>query len=171
MRGELITSLSMIPYGEVVEIEQELIEEGLPVEDVLKLCDVHSSVLNGLVDLSAAQHIPAGHPIDVMLKENQALNAIVTECLDAFAILPQVDEAGLESYLLNLIGLFNQLIDVDKHYLRKEYLAFPYLEKAGITGPPKVMWGKHDEIRELLKGSLEILRTPGYFQRRPGCFD
>ncbi|MCK5079311.1 MAG: DUF438 domain-containing protein, partial [Bacteroidales bacterium] len=29
------------------------------------------------------------------------------------------------------------------------------------TGPPKVMWGKHDEIREQLKGSLEILNTPG----------
>jgi hypothetical protein len=49
---------------------------------------------------------------------------------------------------------------VDKHYLRKEYLLFPYLEQAGITGPPKVMWGKHDEIRDLLRGSLEILKTP-----------
>lgn len=28
---------------------------------------------------------------------------------------------------------------------------FPFLEKAGITGPPKVMWGKHDETRVLLK--------------------
>ena len=52
-------------------------------------------------------------------------------------------------------------MDVDKHYLRKEYLLFPYLEKGGVTGPPKVMWGKHDEIRDLLKGSLEVLKTPG----------
>jgi hypothetical protein len=36
-------------------------------------------------------------------------------------------------------------------------LLFPYLEKAGITGPPKVMWGKHDEIRDMLKGSIETL--------------
>jgi len=28
-----------------------------------------------------------------------------------------------------------------------------------ITGPPKVMWGKHDEIRELIKGSIEVLET------------
>jgi uncharacterized protein len=58
-----------------------------------------------------------------------------------------------------LRGLYNQLFDVDKHYRRKEYLLFPYLESHGITGPPKVMWGKHDEIRELLKGSIEILET------------
>jgi DUF438 domain-containing protein len=161
VRQELLANLSQIPYGEVVEVEQELIEEGLPVEEVLRLCDAHSAVLNGLVDLSATQQVPPGHPIDVMLEENKALMAVVAECRSAFAALPQVDETGLEPYLLNLTGLFNQLIDVDKHYLRKEYLAFPYLEKAGITGPPKVMWGKHDEIREQLKGSLEILKTPG----------
>ena len=55
--------------------------------------------------------------------------------------------------------MFNKLFDVDKHYQRKEYLLFPYLEKVGITGPPKVMWGKHDEIRELIAGGIEVLQT------------
>jgi DUF438 domain-containing protein len=57
--------------------------------------------------------------------------------------------------------LFNQLFDVDKHYQRKEYLIFPYLENKGITGPPKVMWGKHDEIREQIKGGIELLKVDG----------
>lgn len=42
---------------------------------------------------------------------------------------------------------------MDKHYRRKEYLMFPFLEKHGITGPPKEMWGKHDETRKLLKAA------------------
>jgi hypothetical protein len=50
-------------------------------------------------------------------------------------------------------------MDVDKHYQRKEYLIFPYLEQEGITGPPKVMWGKHDEIRDQIKGAIEVLET------------
>jgi len=29
-----------------------------------------------------------------------------------------------------------------------------------ITGPPKVMWGKHDEIRDQLKGCISLLREP-----------
>lgn len=41
LRQELMDSLSQIPYGEVVEVEQELISEGLPEEEVLKLCDAH----------------------------------------------------------------------------------------------------------------------------------
>lgn len=36
---------------------------------------------------------------------------------------------------------------------------FPFLEKHLITGPPKVMWGKHDEVRELLKDSHKALTT------------
>jgi len=64
VRKELIDSLENIPYGEVVEVEQELIEEGLPQEEVLKLCDIHSAVLQGNVDLSAAADIPDGHPVD-----------------------------------------------------------------------------------------------------------
>jgi len=46
----------------------------------------------------------------------------------------------------------NLLWHVDKHYSRKENLIFPYLEKYGITAPPKVMWGVDDEIRAEIKG-------------------
>lgn len=160
VRQELIQVLGTIPYGEVVEVEQQLLEEGLPQEEVLRLCDVHSAVLEGHVDLSASKTIPAGHPVDVLMQENRALKKVTDEASEALASLSNRDATEQKATILELIGLFNQLIDVDKHYQRKEYLLFPYLEKAGVTGPPKVMWGKHDEIRELLNGSLEILKTP-----------
>lgn len=160
VRQQLLVSLSNIPYGEVVEVEQELISEGLPEEEVLKLCDAHSSVLEGRVDLSASKTIPEGHPVDVMLEENKALKQVAGSVLFTISALEDVKEDELEETVLQLKAGFNQLIDVDKHYQRKEYLVFPYLENIGITGPPKVMWGKHDEIRELLKGSIEVLNTP-----------
>ena len=158
---ELVQTLGTIPYGEVVEVEQELLAEGLPQEEVLKLCDIHSSVLEGNVDLSAAKAIPEGHPIDVLLQENRAVMAVVRQTRTQLEAVEETAEAELQAAILGLIALFNQLIDVDKHYLRKEYLLFPYLEGTGVTGPPKVMWGKHDEIRDLLKGSFEVLKTPG----------
>jgi DUF438 domain-containing protein len=161
VQQELIQTLGTIPYGEVVEVEQELLEEGLPQEEVLKLCDIHSAVLEGNVDLSAAKAIPEGHPVDILTQENRALTAVIDEANAQLAALDKIDDTELQTTTLNLIALYNQLIDVDKHYLRKEYLLFPYLEKTGVTGPPKVMWGKHDEIRDLLKGSLEVLKTAG----------
>jgi len=159
VREELLESLGSIPYGEVVEVEQELIAEGLPEEEILKLCDAHSAVLQGNVDLSVSKKIPAGHPVDVLIQENRAIKSVTDEASTLLSSLDNTEENNLKDLILNLTGLFNQMIDVDKHYQRKEYLLFPYLEKIGVTGPPKVMWGKHDEIRELLNGSLEILRT------------
>ena len=161
VQQELVQTLGAIPYGEVVEVEQELLQEGLPQEEVLKLCDIHSAVLEGNVDLSTAKSIPEGHPVDVLVQENKALAAVIDQANARLATLDKIDGVELPATTLELIALFNQLIDVDKHYLRKEYLLFPYLEQVGVTGPPKVMWGKHDEIRDLLKGSLEVLKTPG----------
>lgn len=160
VKQELLFSLSKIPYGEVVEVEQELISEGLPEEEVLRLCDAHSAVLEGRVDLSSYKSIPDGHPVDVLIHENEALRLVVKNVETQLEQLEPISEDKLSEVLLQLKGYYNQLIDVDKHYQRKEYLIFPYLEKMGITGPPKVMWGKHDEIRELLNGSLEILNMP-----------
>lgn len=160
VREELIESLKNIPYGEVVEVEQELMQEGLPEEEVLKLCDVHGSVLEGNVDLSGAKAIPEGHPVDVFQQENVELRKVAGQAKQQLDQLAQVEENDFKSYALNLESLFNQLMDVDKHYQRKEYLVFPYLEKNGITGPPKVMWGKHDEIRDQLKACITILKTP-----------
>jgi hypothetical protein len=160
VRQELLVSLSNIPYGEVIEVEQELIEEGLPEEEVLDLCDAHSSVLHGTVDLSASKTIPDGHPVDILLEENKALKRLSDNTTEELLAIKYRYGQDYENAVLKIRGAFNQLMDVDKHYQRKEYLIFPYLEKVGVTGPPKVMWGKHDEIRDLIKGSIEILQTP-----------
>jgi DUF438 domain-containing protein len=159
VRQELLQSLAAIPYNEVVDVEQELIGEGLPETEVLALCDAHSAVLRGRVDLSGQKPVTAGHPVDVFRRENIELRSAADRALQ---VLAEIEKGGdLAAAVLELRGLFNNLYDVDKHYQRKEYLLFPYLEKLGITGPPKVMWGKHDEIRDLLKGSIEVLRMGG----------
>lgn len=159
VRDELLLSLSQIPYGEVVEVEQELISEGLPEEEVLSLCDAHSAVLEGRVDFSALKPVPDGHPVDVFRKENLEIRNVGNAIFATISDIAYSKEENLTTKILQLRGLFNQLFDVDKHYQRKEYLLFPYLEKQGITGPPKVMWGKHDEIRDLIKGSIEALHS------------
>lgn len=159
VRTELMETLSGIPYGEVIEVEQELIDAGLPEEEVLKLCDVHGAVLHGNIDLSMSKQVPEGHPIDVMLKENAELKELANKIIELIEKIKESNKLDGNSQILQLRGFFNALFDVDKHYNRKEYLMFPYLENYGITGPPKVMWGKHDEIRELIKGCIELLQT------------
>ena len=157
VKERLIQLLNSIPYNEVVEVEQQLIAEGLPEEEVLRFCDIHTTVLDGSIDTSTAKSVPNGHPVDTFKQENRALEERIKRIELIFQKLGIATEEETNNYLLQLQYLFNELSDVDKHYLRKEYLLFPFLEKAGITGPPKVMWGKHDETRELLKAAREAL--------------
>ncbi len=159
VNARLIELMRSIPYGDVVEVEQELISEGvLDEKEVLKFCDLHTQVLEGVIDQTGAKEIPEHHPVDVFINENKELTKIAEQLDEVFKELAlNEDETKVAEYFLKLKGLFNALMDVDKHYRRKENLLFPYLENYGITGPPTVMWGKHDEVRELLKAALEAV--------------
>lgn len=159
VRNELLLTLNEIPYGEVVEVEQELIAEGLPEDEILDLCDAHSAVLEGRVDLSALKPVADGHPVDVFRKENEEIRKLTNQLFNLIDATRMVPLEKISANILQMRGFYNNLFDVDKHYQRKEYLVFPFLEKAEITGPPKVMWGKHDEIREQIKGCIEVLQT------------
>jgi len=161
VRNRLVQLLTNIPYDEVVEVEQELISEGLPEEEVLKFCDIHTMVLDGHIDITGAREVPPGHPVDTFMKENRELEKVIAATTQLLLQLPELQTAQVKDLFLKLHARFNELMDVDKHYKRKEYLVFPYLEKYEITGPPKVMWGKHDETRELLKAAIEAISTPG----------
>ena len=156
--------LKQIPYNEVVEVEQELIAEGLPEQEILKFCDLHSAVLEGSLTGHDAP-VPDGHPVDTFKKENREIAKVIEKIrtllvrMEIIKGMPD-DKDFINALVIDLKREFNMLSDVDKHYKRKEYLLFPFLEKAGITGPPKVMWGKHDEIREIL-GAVHDSLVPG----------
>lgn len=161
LRGRLIEVLSGIPYNEVVEVEQELINAGaLTPDEILDFCDLHTAVLDGSIDLEGAKTVPAGHPVDTLKKENIAIQDEIDNLYNLFGMARNMTDEEVPAYIIKIRTIFNALWDIDKHYKRKEYLIFPYLEKYGITGPPTVMWGKHDEIRGLMKDVYETLDAP-----------
>jgi len=165
VKKHLTRLLGDIPYGDVVIVEQELIAEGLPQAEVLKLCDVHSAALKGNISQDGAKTAPHGHPVHTLKQENNALAAEIKLLESLFKKLKEMKEMketeDAADIMLEIRVRFNDLQDVGKHYLRKENLLFPYLEKRGITGPPAVMWGKHDEVRELLKAANEAFAKIG----------
>lgn len=157
---ELKKMMGQVPYGEVVQAEEELIKEGLDREEVLQFCDLHSEALKGSLLSKYSKEIPEGHPVDVMINENRELEKVIENIQKLY---PAVNENQKPSEILNEINKhFNQLMDIEKHYLRKENLVFPFLEKHNITGPPMVMWGKHDEARALLKSSFAAFAEKDY---------
>lgn len=142
--------------SEISAMEQELVKEGLPIEEIQNLCDVHAAVFKGSIEeIHHPEEVP-GHPIHTLRQENDAIQKHILENinpkLEAFIKEDSPDNIN------SLIEDINLLWDIDKHYSRKENLIFPYLEKYNITAPPKVMWGVDDEIRALLKEIKLLLK-------------
>jgi DUF438 domain-containing protein len=159
VKAQLSRLLGEVPYDMVVEVEQELMNEGLSVDDVLKMCDIHSAALRGNISKNTAKEAPPGHPIYTFQQENKALQWEITSAKKLFDYIRSQTSKSIDESVINQVKLhFNSLADVEKHYRRKENLLFPFMEKHGITGPPKVMWGKHDETRELMKSAAISLK-------------
>lgn len=138
---------------EIMAMEQQLMTEGMPVEEVRSMCDLHSQVTRDvLVQLAPPQSIPAGHPVDTFRRENAALREVIGKMRAAFRDLGKLEDgADATELLYRLRQSANDLMDIDKHYQRKEHALFSFLERHGIAGPSKVMWAKDDEVRALLK--------------------
>jgi len=144
---------------EIARMEQQLLGEGLPVHELCQMCDLHSQVVMELLPEETLS-FPAGHPFDTFSKENRAILQLVKKIEN---LLRQWQEAtngeNLVQVALAILQGFHQLLDVDKHYKRKEYLLFPMLERHGITGPSQIMWAKDDEVRQKLNQISQELRA------------
>lgn len=164
IRSQLETLLDEADYNDVFVMEVQLIQEGIPAEVVQDLCDTHTRVLKKHLDLQETPQTIPGHPVHTFIEENRELTHVTTQVRQ---IMKQIASLPAETDVTEQMGVIHQqlnnLMDVEKHYRRKENLLFPYFEKNNLPGPPAVMWGKHDEVRELLKIALEGLQEVSQF--------
>ena len=159
VRASLKELVCQTDYSEVMAMEQELIADGMPVEEIQGMCDLHSQVTREVLVQLAPPPVLPGHPVDTFRRENEALRQSIARLQRAMnGVLETADDGNAAAPLLEWRQALNELQDVDKHYQRKEHLLFTCLERHGITGPSKVMWGKDDQIRELLKDLSAALR-------------
>ncbi|MBE0659830.1 MAG: DUF438 domain-containing protein [Bryobacteraceae bacterium] len=139
-------------YSEIVAMEQELMADGMPVEEMRGMCDLHSLVTREVLVQIAPPGVEPGHPLDTFRRENDAIRGVLERMRAAMSALEAVDDAAPGGKpLMEWRQAYNDLMDVEKHYQRKENALFSKLEAHGITGPSKVMWAKHDDVRALLK--------------------
>ena len=127
--------------AEVAAMEQSLIEDGLPVDELQKLCEVHADLFRAGLEKGGSIKQISGHPIHTYLAENKIARRKV-KTLNRTRLFGSLEALG---------AAVQELKPIITHYTRKENQLFPYLEKKNFTGPSRVMWGKHDEVREQFK--------------------
>lgn len=164
VRADFVANFSDVEAGEIARAEQGLIEGGAKIEDVQRLCDVHSALFHGAtreekianaeeaVMSSLAQgagdlntrflaNLP-GHPVHVFSLENQAISRQIARTRAALGTRTVAEE-------------LRTLSQLDIHYAKKGDLLYPALKvRHGYSGPSDVMWGVDDEIRAELRALL-----------------
>ncbi|MGB9553775.1 MAG: DUF438 domain-containing protein, partial [bacterium] len=61
---------SSVSATEIAQVEEELIREGLPREEVQRLCEVHLAVFRESLEEASAEK---GHPLFILMEEHKVL--------------------------------------------------------------------------------------------------
>ncbi|MGC4122215.1 MAG: DUF438 domain-containing protein [Myxococcales bacterium] len=102
---------------------------------------------------------PAGHPVHTFMAENRMFERVATALTEELRVVGS-DPASLGKRRDGLLAQLEQLgAGLERHYVRKENLLFPLIEKAGVSGPPQVMWGVQDDIRALRKSTVAAAKA------------
>lgn len=160
VRADFAKEFEEVDAADIMQAEQQLLQNGTPLEEVQRLCDVHAALFHGKTkeeqianaekqsatalkekrqrSVGAYAGIP-GHPICTFVLENKELEKVIAQCRAAIGTGKIEDE------------LFERLRQVSVHYAKKGDLLYPHLNvKYKISGPSAVMWTVDDEIRDEL---------------------
>jgi DUF438 domain-containing protein len=149
-KSEILRDVGKLTSGEITEIEQGLIDEGVSPDEIRKFCNVHALLFESALEQTVASPDAPSHPVNMLKRENREIEKLLAALREHIA---GKDEVKLNAGLSRLHGVVG-------HYVLKENALFPYLEKHGFPGPSKVMWSKHNEVREMLKTAANpSLRT------------
>jgi len=150
--GDVIQNASA---GEISNAEREMIAEGIPVQDIQRLCDLHVAVFQRALDEVPSPESQPGHPIYTFRMENEVIGRL----LETIAELLDELKLGNMKALGSIKTSLKNLHQIEVHYDKKENLIFPYLEKHDFEGPSSVMWGVDNEIRTQMKSFVGLINS------------
>ncbi|MEH7301579.1 DUF438 domain-containing protein [Neobacillus drentensis] len=153
--------IGKITVDEITQLQHEFSEDGsIPKDELQRIYQEHSVIFQGSIEsennLEKPEDLP-GHPVHTFKLENREIEKLLHQQVQV-----HVDEFSRDDSSENIFHLLhdiNLLLDIDKHYSRKENLLFPYLEKYGIFGPTTNMWRIDDFIRDAIKEAKQKLAS------------
>jgi len=144
---------------EIAKIEEELVKEGMPREEIQRLCDVHLAVFREQLEKQKLE-LPLGQPISILMEEHKIMLQMAEKLNTAAKkVLQASDISHVGDEIHNIQHIAEDFEDAEKHYLREENVLFPILEKHGITEPPAIMWVEHNKIREKKKNLHKLIEN------------
>lgn len=145
-------SLDQVTPQDAFEVFYAKLQEGYEPSEIIEILDRVINVFHKSLSEYEWKKPKENSFLDILMKENRALE----KKLDR--IRPILLDRKIREKKDILLKELRELQEFDAHYLKKENILFPYLEKKnkyfeGLT----IMWSLHDEARENIAKMIEIL--------------
>jgi len=143
------TLLQQVDAKSLGILEQELIREGVPHEEIRKsLCDIHLEVMRDSL-VAQRQVVTAPHPVHTLMTEHEH---IIATLKDLGSLVQRLE--GCDSYesmgqdTEKLKDIAHHLVEAENHHRREEEVLFPRMEAHDVVEPPEIMKLDHIEFRK-----------------------
>jgi len=138
---------------EAFEIFYGLLEEEMEVKDILVFLDKVINVFYHSLSNHKWEKPNNDKFIDDLIRENDGL----VKKMDEIKALIREDELSIRKR--KVLPKIEELKSFDDHYLKKENILFPYMEKSlpkfeGL----KIMWALHDVVRGMIETTIVVLQ-------------
>lgn len=160
LEKELLQRLETVEDSEILLIVYEMCSSdyGITTQDVEKFLELFQKVFNYSLS-SITINLPSSHPVQIFRRENQAFQKAlnnVKELMENISTDKQL--LTCQDSIRNLLQQMERLGQIINHFNRKEKLFFPILERYGQYSITRLMWGDDDRIRNLYKGTKEMVQ-------------
>jgi uncharacterized protein len=149
-------TIGKVTVEEISQLQHDV--EGIPLDEMKRLYSTHTEIFKGSIEEVQRPERPEeepGHPVHTFKLENREIEKLLNTNIQYHFEQFEIEDTG--ETVLKLMEDCNLLLDIDKHYSRKENLIFPYLERYGINGPTNNMWKIDDFIRDYIKDAKQKL--------------
>jgi len=76
---------------DIAQIEQQLIEEGMPIEEIRRLCDVHLALFRESLEEEKVE-VPEGHPIHILMEEHGIILGFAEELRNLSKMVKEAED-------------------------------------------------------------------------------
>ena len=156
---EVITNVSPM---EAMQVLDKLLLEGFSTELVKSNVGKIINVFFKSLSVYQWDKPDEGHFIHYLMLENREVEKVMTEIKSITKLFFKDQDEPIPLLTKQLRALIVRLKEYELHYIKKENILFPYIEKAFPQYRClKLMWSFHDDFRRSLK-ALEMLLQPDY---------
>ena len=154
-------AIDNITPHDMLSLEDKQVQMGMTPDIIKKDVEKIINVFSKSLDRYEWEKPKEGTFLYYLMLENEAFKFKLNQVKKILRSYRGRESSHFQELKAELLPRFIEFKSFDYHYIKKENILFPYLEKVWSNYRPlQVMWSLHDDIRRTLKEVIALLEDP-----------